>query len=287
MTLLVLGFLPPGQALAYGPITRMFDWNAAGAISGYGANDPNWLRNTIYQSILSRGANYPGIVTLQEVCRRQADELQPFMTSLGFGWFGMYHARETTSTCPGETSAGNVGKTRFGNAVWVWGGGPTWASPPFPHQASGTAELRGMTCLGPTAYGTHVCSVHLVSGNVPLADCQANDAFWYVENRYALGDRVVTGGDLNIRAGTSDVAPSGANNRCGWPGVTNPTVVSWAYSNYWEADQFAGSDNRVTRPGVGKIDYVWVKKGWGGYFQDLGITSSQSDHYLLEAFLAW
>jgi hypothetical protein len=132
MTLLVLGFLPPGQALAYGPITRMFDWNAAGAISGYGANDPNWLRNTIYQSILSRGANYPGIVTLQEVCRRQADELQPFMTSLGFGWFGMYHARETTSTCPGETSAGNVGKTRFGNAVWVWGGGPTWASSPLP-----------------------------------------------------------------------------------------------------------------------------------------------------------
>jgi hypothetical protein len=120
-----------------------------------------------------------------------------------------------------------------------------------------------------------------------MADCQANEAFGWVENRYSIGDRVVLGGDLNIRAGTGDVSPSGPNNRCGWPTDTNPTVVSWAYSNYWEADQYSATDDRSTLKTGGKIDYVWIKKGWGGYSRDLSITDSQSDHYLLEALLAW
>jgi endonuclease/exonuclease/phosphatase family metal-dependent hydrolase len=277
---LVMTAMSALPAQAYGPQTRIFDWNSAGAQVARG---PAWLENTIYQSILSRGTLYPGMVTLQEVCRDHAEEVQGEMASKGFGQFAFYQALGYAANCPVDSG----GYRRFGNAVWVWGGGMTWQSPPFPNQQPGVSEQRGMACIGPTAYGsTHVCSTHFVNGNIPMADCQANDAFYWVEGRYAQGGRAVLAGDFNIAAGTSEVSPTTTGNRCPGGG-TSPTVTAWTYSNYWEPDQFAGSAYQATHDSGRKIDYIWVKKGWGGYWQDLSVTSSASDHRLLEAYLAW
>ena len=266
---------PPTVANA-AAATRMFDWNAQG-----GGKGTDHLNMSLKPSIEARGAYYPGIVTLQEVCRSQAVSVQSYMTSKGYGYFAMYHARFNASA---ETCATGY----YGNVVWVWGAavGSQWASDPYDVQVSYVygAEMRGMACIGPTPYNVWACSTHLVPQNLLRADCQADEAFDLMENGYNLGRRGVLGGDFN----TPSSLIGGSHNCNIYPhNHPPPTVLSWAYDQYHEADQYCCTDNQPTHSS-GKIDYIFIKKGWGYYYRDLSVwTSPYSDHELLEAYLAW
>jgi endonuclease/exonuclease/phosphatase family metal-dependent hydrolase len=272
--------LPSISAQAHGPTTRMLDWNARGG--GAGALH---LYNRLRPSIEARGVKYPGIVTLQEVCRAQADRIQSYMTFKGYSWYAMYTALSPTSdtTC----DVADDGSRSFGNFVWVRGAanGTQWESNPYSSQLPGKSEKRGMACIGPTPYGIWPCTTHLAPADYQVADCQAEEAFDLMENGYALGRRGVIAGDFNIRS--QDI---GSNSYLctEYPHQhPAPSVLSWAYSQYWEADQYSGTDDRATHDSEGKIDYIFFKKGWGEYFADLSINlNSYSDHHLLEAYLA-
>lgn len=286
------------------PQTRMADWNVAGAARGGGysgwllegypsgtnSTDPN-----LWSYIQGRGAAYPGIVTLQEVCRSQAELLQPYMASKGFGQFAMYDALTSTTACPDSNHT-------FGNVVWVYGPGQTaWASAPFAHQYA--TEKRGMTCVRSTFYGIHACSVHLIptpnneaSYTTWRADCQLAEAMGPVYYTYQLGERVVLGGDLNIDSfnyPNISNAPSKWYNKCAEPYADTgpfwsyPTTIALNYQNFWESDQTSGSQYRPTA-GSKKIDYIFILKGWGDFAADLFIWyQPDSDHNLLESYLRY
>lgn len=283
--LLALSLVFPSQASA--SLTRqeaILDWNAAGNVSTLGDGRPQWLIWNVPIELNNRNPS-PKILTFQEVCRSQTDLLyQDDLRFRGFGPASFYIAiTNDDDICNGGP---------FGNAVFVVGGGENTNFRFHPYnQVTSSAEKRGMACTASYSQPElSVCSLHLVNGNVPFADCQAAEAFQsYFDTWRNAGETMLIGGDFNIGIGTAedgppDGFPPGANYCYRWqPGYT---ALEHAYYWCWEADQYSGSSTRITTVSR-KCDAIFIYKSGGNFWADLYLTVSNSDHLMLTGYVQW
>ena len=257
----------------------ILDWNTAGNKVGYGKNNPNWLSDKLGPYVIAREPTI-AVLTLQEVCFDQAHyfyynylQYRPGPWTY-FAWYNALHS-------PGE-----CGGHQYGNAVFMIGGGAASSLRFAPQNQTSSPEKRGMACMnGQHGWGVMqigVCSLHLVSSNVPIADCQVGEAFTHANAWVFSGDRIAMAGDYNIRL-YYDTEPYNSNHRCPRQ-PAGVTELGKVYAGpYLEADEYSGSADRSTRPCcVGKIDYVFASTNTFLWY-DLLLHASASDHYLLTA----
>lgn len=282
--LVALSLISPAQASA--SLTRqeaILDWNASG--NEYGEGDFDWLTRTMPTELNNRNPS-PEILTFQEVCLSQTDDLwEKDLVYRGFARASFY----TALAGPGNVCNGGA----FGNAVFIVGGGQNTSFRFHPYnQVTNSAEKRGMACTASYSQPElSVCSLHLVSGNVPFADCQAAEAFQsYFDTWRNAGETILVGGDFNIGMGTAedgppDGFPPGANYCYRWqPGYTG---LEHAYYWCWESDQYSGSSTRVTTTFGRKYDAIFIYKSGGNFWADLYLTMSDSDHMMLTGYVQW
>ncbi|MBK1787572.1 endonuclease/exonuclease/phosphatase family protein [Prauserella cavernicola] len=207
----------------------------------------------------------PSVVTLNEVCKTQYDELEAELEKSG------YHATfgPTGPKCKGKG---------FGNAIFVHNSVKEYQNYKLPRTEEET-ETRKMLCVKATAHKSMACVTHLSQGRYKEERArQVGFIATKVGEFEKKGYRVIVGGDFNTEPRAGVIDPMYA--RCHSPKGSGL---------FYEADSErcgrrtgAATVDGGGTGGEGKIDYLFFSKGYSKLSAQV-VPVSVSDHHLLWA----